>query len=231
MAYVYRHIRLDKKEPFYIGVGKNDGDGEYRRAYDSDHRSNFWKKVVSKTEYEVQILVADLTWAQACEKEKEFISLYGRLNIGTGTLVNMTAGGEGFVSPHLDESRKKIKEKLSGKSYEEIHGPEKAEEEREKRSEGAKRAHSKLNEEERIERYSKSILHLKSPTEETRKKMSESRTGKKHSEETRKKMSESQTGKKHSEETKKKMSLSRGNMSEETKNKISMSAKERPKIK
>ena len=31
MAYVYRHIRLDKNEPFYIGIGKDDS-GEYKRA-------------------------------------------------------------------------------------------------------------------------------------------------------------------------------------------------------
>ena len=29
MAYVYRHIRLDKNEPFYIGIGS---DKEYKRA-------------------------------------------------------------------------------------------------------------------------------------------------------------------------------------------------------
>ena len=29
MAYVYRHIRLDKNEPFYIGIGS---DKTYKRA-------------------------------------------------------------------------------------------------------------------------------------------------------------------------------------------------------
>jgi hypothetical protein len=24
MAYLYRHIRLDKNQPFYIGIGKDD---------------------------------------------------------------------------------------------------------------------------------------------------------------------------------------------------------------
>jgi hypothetical protein len=31
MAYVYRHIRLDKNEPFYIGIGS---DSSFARAND-----------------------------------------------------------------------------------------------------------------------------------------------------------------------------------------------------
>ena len=82
-------------------------------------------------------------------------------------------------------------------------------------------------------------------SDETRRKMSESKKGKPSpnkgvpmSEETKKKMSESQKGKHHSEETKKKMSISRKGrtspnkgktMSEETKKKISESLKGKPK--
>ena len=139
--------------------------------------------------------------------------------------------GLNYSKEHTLETKQQISLKMKGKSYEEIHGDEKAEGERKKRSEGVKRAHSKLNEEERIERYSKSILHLKTPTEETRKKMSESQTGKKKSMETRNKISKGNKNKFVSDETRFKMSLSQRNMSEETKNKMSMSAKERPKIK
>lgn len=92
MSYVYRHIRLDKNQPFYIGIGK---DESYKRAYDKTRRNNFWKNVVAKSDYEVEILMDELTWEQACEKEKEFISLYGRKDLNTGTLVNLTDGGEG----------------------------------------------------------------------------------------------------------------------------------------
>ena len=92
MAYVYRHIRLDKNEPFYIGIGKDD---TYKRAYQSSKtkRSDFWHNIASKG-YEVEILIDNLTWEQACEKEKEFISIYGRRDLGQGTLVNLTNGGE-----------------------------------------------------------------------------------------------------------------------------------------
>ena len=33
MAVVYRHIRLDKNEPFYIGIGKN-----IKRAYEKSRK-------------------------------------------------------------------------------------------------------------------------------------------------------------------------------------------------
>jgi hypothetical protein len=92
MPYVYRHIRLDKNEPFYIGIGK---DNSYKRAFEKDKRNKFWKNIVSKTNYEVEILIDDLSWEVACEKEKEFISLYGRKDLNTGTLVNLTNGGDG----------------------------------------------------------------------------------------------------------------------------------------
>ena len=90
MAIVYRHIRLDKNEPFYIGIGLDE-----KRAYNKKNRSGFWKLITKKTDYEVQILFDDLSWDEACEKEKEFITLYGRKDLGTGSLVNLTNGGDG----------------------------------------------------------------------------------------------------------------------------------------
>ena len=32
MAYLYRHIRLDKNKPFYVGIGDNDNNN-YKRAH------------------------------------------------------------------------------------------------------------------------------------------------------------------------------------------------------
>lgn len=108
MAYLYRHIRLDRNQPFYIGIGSDDS---YKRAYDKRSRSKYWKSVINKTDYEVEILMEDLTWEEACEKEKEFISLYGRADLGTGILCNLTEGGEGVLGmKHSEETRKKIAE-------------------------------------------------------------------------------------------------------------------------
>jgi hypothetical protein len=108
MAYVYRHIRLDKNEPFYIGIGTSM---YYNRAYRHNNRSNFWKSVANKGGYEVEILMDNLTWEQACEKEKEFISIYGRIDLKTGCLVNMTDGGDGTLNSIISkEHREKIAE-------------------------------------------------------------------------------------------------------------------------
>ena len=92
MAYVYRHIRLDKNEPFYIGIGS---DKNYNRANNKINRSNWWKNIVSQNEYIVEIMLDGLTYDEAKKKEIEFIALYGRLNNKTGYLVNQTNGGDG----------------------------------------------------------------------------------------------------------------------------------------
>jgi len=109
MAYLYRHIRLDKNEPFYIGIGSDD-QGSYDRAYHGHHfRNKHWKNITSKTTYNVEILLDDLTWEEACEKETEFITLYGRADLNKGTLCNMTNGGEGCVGLNRKGQGKGIK--------------------------------------------------------------------------------------------------------------------------
>ncbi len=114
MAVVYRHIRLDKKEPFYIGIGKT-----IKRAFEKKDRSSAWKGIISRSEYEVDILFEDLTWEEACIKEKEFIQLYGRKQLSTGTLVNLTEGGDGVVGNTMsEEAKNKIRIANSG-----VNGP------------------------------------------------------------------------------------------------------------
>jgi group I intron endonuclease len=109
LAVLYRHTRLDKNEPFYIGIGDNE-----TRAYNKVNRTKHWKSVAKKG-YEVEVLLEDLTWEQACEKEKEFIALYGRKDLGTGTLVNLTDGGEGtFGYKHTEEVKQKLRDLYSG---------------------------------------------------------------------------------------------------------------------
>lgn len=40
--YVYRHIRLDKNEVFYVGIG-SDNKGKYLRAHGKEKRNKYWK--------------------------------------------------------------------------------------------------------------------------------------------------------------------------------------------
>lgn len=133
MAYVYQHKRLDTNEVFYVGIGEGE---DYKRAYNKTGRTRWWKSIVSKHDYKVEILKDNLSWAEACEKEKYYIKKYGR-SIDGGKLVNITEGGDGFKSNHTIETKAKISETLSNKTYEEIHGISNADKEREKRKLGA----------------------------------------------------------------------------------------------
>ena len=97
MAYVYRHIRLDTNTVFYIGIA-NHKRNDYIRANERSRRSEWWKKIIEKTDYRIDILFDDVTPEFAKEKEIEFIKLYGRRDLGLGTLVNMTDGGDGLIN-------------------------------------------------------------------------------------------------------------------------------------
>jgi hypothetical protein len=122
MAYVYRHIRIDKNEPFYIGIGS---DMTYKRAREKSRRSNLWNKIIAKSDYDVEILLDDITFEEAKNKEIEFIKLYGRIDLGNGTLANLTDGGDGtpnriFTPEHkrklsLSQIGKKISEEQKDK--------------------------------------------------------------------------------------------------------------------
>lgn len=116
--YLYRHIRLDKNEPFYIGIGTKRPihDGVYNRAITKTVRNDIWGKIASKTKYIVEILLESNNYDFILQKEIEFIKLYGRINLRTGILSNLTDGGAGsFGRPVLEKTRQKIRERLKGK--------------------------------------------------------------------------------------------------------------------
>lgn len=167
MAIVYRHVRLDTNKVFYVGIGKDE-----RRAYvkSKQHRNKYWINITNKSDYRVEILFDDLDWEDACSKEVELISLYGRSDLGLGTLVNLTDGGEGTLGmSHSADTLKKM-------------------------SDTAKKRPPKVWTEESKAKLSKSIKGRapsnkgKSITEETRLKISQAMTGRKLSEETKAKM-------------------------------------------
>ena len=110
MAYVYRHVRLDKNEPFYIGVGSSKN---HKRAKEKSksRRGKIWHDIANKTSYRVDILFDDISLTEANLKEVEFINIYGRRDLGTGTLVNLTSGGEGVLGNKItDNTRLKLSE-------------------------------------------------------------------------------------------------------------------------
>lgn len=119
--YLYRHIRLDKNEVFYIGIGskyvsENNLYINYSRAYNKSSRNRFWKNIINITNYEVEILLESDDLSFIKQKEKEFIKLYGRKDLKEGSLSNLTDGGEyekGYICS--TETRKKISNSKKGK--------------------------------------------------------------------------------------------------------------------
>lgn len=111
MAYVYQHIRLDTDEVFYIGIG-SDTKGNYVRANTKKSRSDYWKNIVNKVGYKIEILNEDISWEDACEEERRLIKHYGRKDNNTGILVNLTDGGDGttgrFYGPAWNKGKTNI---------------------------------------------------------------------------------------------------------------------------
>lgn len=113
MAYVYKHIRLDKDEVFYIGIG--DNNIKYERAYSKYGRNFYWNNIINATDFKVEIIIDNLTWEEACGKEREFIKFYGRKDLGLGTLSNMTDGGDGALGyKHTKEGLEKLSKSHQG---------------------------------------------------------------------------------------------------------------------
>ena len=99
--YTYFWLREDGT-PYYVGKGTKD------RAF-VRHR------VGNPPSKECILLQEHPSEKDAFEAEKFFIEYYGRIDLGTGCLRNLTDGGEGPSNPSI-ESRKKMRTaKLGGK--------------------------------------------------------------------------------------------------------------------
>jgi hypothetical protein len=202
--YVYKYLREDNS-PYYIGKGKDD------RAWT---RSKHERIRLPKDKSRIVIVEENLSEEQAFQLEIELIKHYGRKDLGTGVLQNLTNGGEGpsgavFGRPP-DERIQKIKDALTGRKL--------SDETKEKMSLSAQKiksdkwkesasknrkgkllsdAHRKFLSESRMGE-SNPMFGRESPnkgkklSEETKKKIREARSKQVISEVTRKKMAESQ---------------------------------------
>lgn len=105
MAIVYQHRRLDTNEIFYIGIGKTE-----KRAYEKDGRNLYWNRISNFAGYYVEIIHQSISWEEACEFEKFYIQKYGRRDLRTGILCNLTNGGDGINGyKHTENSKNKMK--------------------------------------------------------------------------------------------------------------------------
>jgi hypothetical protein len=187
---VYRHRRLDTYEVFYVGIAKSK-----RRPYSKYSRNPFWKNVVAKAGYEVEIISILENWKDCCELEQLLISEYGRADLGTGPLVNLTNGGEGIVGRIVSEKeRQRMKIAFKGRKHSE--------------ESKAKIALAGIG---------------RTVSDETKTKLSLAKKGKPLSEEHKEKLKLSK--KNISDETKARMKAAKQNLSDETKAKMSMAKK------
>jgi len=98
--YVYRHLRDDSNEIFYVGKGMG------RRAFDKSHRSKFWKNIVAKHGVRVELVKEGITESESIQLEIQTIDEYRRAGI---KLINMTDGGDGTTGySHTEEHRRKM---------------------------------------------------------------------------------------------------------------------------
>lgn len=105
--YVYAHYKADSGEIFYIGKGSEN------RALQKGmkDRSDFWHRVVNKHGFFHKILHDNLTEEQAFEIERAEIAKHGRIKTGTGTLINLSDGGEGSSGHRWTEEQREAQSK------------------------------------------------------------------------------------------------------------------------
>lgn len=152
--YIYLHITNDGIV-FYVGKGTDEGNLIFERSKHTQ-RTKFWKNVAKKG-YTIEIVEVFDSEKEAFDKERELIKKYGRRDLGMGTLVNLTDGGEGMENPS-EETRKKLSESHTGEKNHKFNKP---------------------TPKDTREKISNTLFGRKLP-KETRIKMSESRTGDKH---------------------------------------------------
>lgn len=105
--YVYLH-RTPNGIPIYVGIGtKFHGEHEsfkkrYARAY-ANTRNIYWKRVVAKYSFEVEILLESNDYELIKQQEIHFIKHFGRADKKEGTLCNFTDGGEGLLGKIYSE--------------------------------------------------------------------------------------------------------------------------------
>lgn len=114
--YVYAYLRhTDSKTakagtPYYIGKGTG------QRAYFKNKR----QVKTPKESQNIVILESNLTELGAFALERRMIRWYGRKDLGTGILANMTDGGDGIYNPN-ENTRRKIAAGQLGRKHTKEH--------------------------------------------------------------------------------------------------------------
>lgn len=210
--YVYQHRKADTGDIFYVGKGKE------RRLVCKHNRNPHWLRTVNKHGFICEVIGEFDDESEALSVERKVIAEYR----AAGTqLVNLTDGGEGVSGlKHTEATKQTISEIKKKQTV--------TPEARAKISEANKKRYLDPHERYRCTAHLKgkpSHRRGKTLSQETRQKMSASRTGKQCSAEARKKISEANQGKIRTQEQRSRLAALRRGVpaSEETKKKISES--------
>ena len=175
MYYVYSYLREDNS-PYYIGKGTKG------RAYASaNHRIK-----APKNKERIYIIKDNLTEEEAYDLEKLYILIFGRVDLETGILRNLSDGGEGPTGyKTTPEQRRKISLSRMGEKHP-LYGisPSKETREKQRQALGGKFVGEK------------NPMYNQTHTEENRKKISDRHKGVPKTEEHKRKMSIAAKGKK-----------------------------------
>ena len=99
-TYIYSHPIT--KEPFYVGKGCNDRSHSHlkgRTKRDNLHLYNFIQKMIRENNTPIIEIINVTCENTALRLEQFLINQYGRKDLGTGTLLNLTDGGENPPHP------------------------------------------------------------------------------------------------------------------------------------
>lgn len=113
--YVYIHRRKDNNEVFYVGISRM---GKYVRLKIKAGRNSLWQRIVDKYGYYGEIIHDNLSKDEAVKIEISLIKSYGRINLKSGCLANLTDGGDGSLEClRSNETKNKIREYRKGKKH------------------------------------------------------------------------------------------------------------------
>lgn len=116
--YVYIHYATDNGEPFYVGKGSRrlrDKGCQFERACATFPRNLAWRRTVLSRGLRIEIIAMCRTDVAAQELEMRLIAQFGRIDLGTGPLVNVTDGGDGHAGlVASEELRRKRSQNAKG---------------------------------------------------------------------------------------------------------------------
>lgn len=207
--YTYAYLREDRT-PYYIGKGH--GDRAYRRHWRSKARGGYFDP---PSKDRIILLKKNLTEEEAHKHEIYMIAVFGRKDLETGILRNLTNGGEGTSGVKLSKERiRKLKLPKSEEHKKKLRKP-KTEEHKRKISEAKKGKKFSEEHKEKMRKLSKGKIwwtdgvntkHSKDcPGEDWYRGRPNINIGRSVSEETRRKIGEKNSGKKLKKEHKEKI--------------------------